>query len=301
MTSPNPDGPSTPSDPGSSSGGDPHTTQAERLLIRVVTWLEWRLLRLFFIDCMLEEVRERRYIDAQKEAEGAAILPGMKDVEDSDDFLDLAKEVFDQSEKRKATIDDKCKTVLTISSISMAIITALLPQLPLPYLGIIPLLFIFASAFLVLVHLNVSRFRYPKLDAEYADLDAATRKKRRITGYLNDARWNESVIDFHVDVYRASNRSLRLGLLILLLLAIVGSIFGSTSEERAIQMLRADPKLIRLLQGPKGDPGPRGPQGETGPPGTKGDPGPQGPKGEIGSAGPKGDPGPPGPKGDPGT
>jgi hypothetical protein len=56
----------------------------------------------------------------------------MMDVEDEDDFLDLAKEVFGQSEKRKATIDDKCKTILTISSISMAIITALLPRLPQP-------------------------------------------------------------------------------------------------------------------------------------------------------------------------
>jgi Collagen triple helix repeat (20 copies) len=297
VATPNPDGPSTPSDPGSSSGGDPHTTKVERLLIRVVTWLEWRLLRLFFIDCSLEEVRERRYIAAPN---GAAVAPGMMDVEDSDDFLSLAKEVFDQSEKRKATIDDKCKTVLTISSISMAIITALLPRLPLPYLGIIPLFFIFASAFLVLVHLNVSRFRYPKLDAEYARLDATTRKKRRITDYLKDTRWNESVIDFHVDVYRASNRSLRLGLFILLLLAVVGSIFGSTSEERAIQLLRADPKMTRLLQGPKGDPGARGPQGETGAPGPKGDPGPKGPKGETGPSGPKGETGAPGLKGDPG-
>lgn len=277
MTSPNPDGPSTASDPGSSSGDDPHTTKVERLLIRVVTWLEWRLLRLFFIDCSLEEVRERRYIAAPN---GAAVVPGMMDVEDSDDFLGLAKEVFDQSEKRKATIDDKCKTVLTISSISMAIITSLLPRLPLPYLGIIPLLFIFASAFLVLVHLNVSTFRYPTLDAEHARLDAATRRKRRITDYLKDARWNESVIDFHVDVYRASNRALRLGLLILLLFAVVGSIFGSTTEERVIQMLRADPKMIRLLQGPKGAPGPQGPRGEIGPSGPNGDSGPPGPKGD---------------------
>jgi len=174
----------------------------------------------------------------------------------------------------------------------MAIISALLPRLPLPYLGIIPLLFIFASAFLVLVHLNVSRFRYPKLDAEYARLDAATRKKRLVTNYLEDARWNESVINFHVDVYRASNRSLRLGLFILLLLAIVGSIFGSTSEERLIELLRADPKMIRLLQGPKGDPGSQGSQGE---------PGPQGPKGEIGPPGSKGNSGAPRPKGNPGT
>lgn len=288
MTSPNPDGPSTASDPGSSSGDDPHTTKVERLLIRVVTWLEWRLLRLFFIDCSLEEVRERRYIAAPN---GAAVVPGMMDVEDSDDFLGLAKEVFDQSEKRKATIDDKCKTVLTISSISMAIITSLLPRLPLPYLGIIPLLFIFASAFLVLVHLNVSRFRYPKLDAEYARLDASTRKKRRIIDYLKDACWNESVIDFHVDVYRASNRALRLGLLILLLLAVVGSIFGSIMEERAIQVLRADPKMVRLLQGPQGETGPQGPKGETGPPGPKGDPGPSGPSGYSGPSGAKGDPG----------
>jgi len=280
VTSPNPDDPSTASEPGSSSGGDPHTTWVERLLIRVVTWLEWLLLRLFFIDCSLEEVRERRYIAAPNEA---AVAPGMMDVEDSNDFLSLAKEVFDQSEKRRATIDDKCKTVLTISSISMAIIAALLPRLPLPYLGIIPLIFIFASAFLVLVHLNVSRFRYPKLDAEHARLDAATRRRRRIADYLKDARWNDSVINFHVDVYRASNRALRLGLLILMLLAVVGGIVGSTTEERVIQMLRAEPKMIQLLQGPKGDPGPAGPKGEIGPPGPKGDFGPPGPKDDPGT------------------
>ncbi len=288
MSSPNPDGPSLAIGDGGSSPDDSHTTRLERLLIRAVTWLEWRLLRLFFIDCKLEEVKTRRYIHPPKEA--LPELISLRD-EDEDDLLHLAQQVFEQSEKRKATIDDKCKTVLTISSISMAIITALLPRLPFPYLGSIPLLFIFASAFLVLVHLNVSSYRYPTLDAEYARLDAATRKKRLISRYLEDARWNEAVIDFHVDVYRASNRSLRAGLFILLLLAIGGSLFGSTSEERAIQALRADSKLIRLLRGPGGEPGQQGPRGEVGQQGPKGVVGPQGPKGDPGDRGAKGDPG----------
>lgn len=52
---------------------------------------------------------------------------------------------------------------------------------------------------------------------------------------------------------------------------------------------------IKVVQGPKGDPGEQGDKGNVGPRGDAGFAGPQGPPGQVGPAGDKGDIGPLGP------
>lgn len=257
----------------------------------VPAWIEWAILRVFFIDCTSEEVRQRRYSHDVQEP-----LPGLLTLQGSDELLDLAKGIYGQTEKRKATIDDKCKTIMTVSSISLPLISAILPQLPSPALGVVPLLFVFLAAFLVLVQLNVGSSSYPSLDTNLAGLEPEPQKKSLIASYLVSARFNDCCTDFNVDVFRAARRSLILGLFSLVAIAGFGGLLGMSSqsdEARLVQRLRSEPDLIELLRGPRGEvgktglPGPKGNRGETGPlgpRGARGEPGPPGPKGEMGEA-----------------
>jgi hypothetical protein len=261
-------------------------------------WVEWAILRAFFIRCTREEVRERRYVHAGQEQP-----PGLLSLRGNDELLDLAKDIYGRTEKRKATIDDKCKTIMTVSSISLPLISAILPRLSSPALGIIPLLFVFLAAFLVMVQLNVGSSSYPELDAGLAGLEPEPLKKRLIAGYLASARFNDCCTDFNVDVFRAARRSLLLGLLTLVAVAALGGLLGNESrseEDRLIRRLRSEPALIELLRGPKGEPGR---VGQAGPKGGRGEAGPRGPRGEqgqAGPAGPKGEAGPPGDRQPPG-
>ena len=262
-------------------------------------WIEWAILRAFLIRCTREEVRQRRYVH-----EGQEQPPGILSLRGSDELLDLAKDIYGQTEKRKATIDDKCKTVMTVSSISLPLISAILPRLPSPALGVIPLFFVFLAAFLVLVQLNVGSSSYPVLDAGLAGLETEPQKKRLIASYLASARFNDRCTDFNVDVFRAARRSLLLGLFSLVAVAASGGLLGNASqsdEDRLIQRLRSEPDLIELLRGPKGVPGEVGPAGTRGDRGEAGPRGLRGKRGEAGPSGPKGEAGPPGagqPRGD---
>jgi hypothetical protein len=104
------------------------------------------------------------------------------------------------------------------------------------------------------------------------------------------ASHNNDRIDFYVDLFRAARRSLLLGLFLLVVIAMYGawpSRSLESEEERIAKRLRSDEELIRILRGPKGDPGPPGLRGERGPRGERGEPGPQG---ERGAPGPPGRP-----------
>lgn len=254
--------------------------------------IEWAILRAFFIQCTRDEVQQRRYVhERQEQPVGILSLKG------GEELLALAKDIYGQTEKRKATIDDKCRTIMTISSISLPLISAILPRLSSPALGIVPLFFVFIAAFLVLVQLNVGSSSYPTLDAELAGLEPELQRKRLITSYLASARFNDCCTDFNVDVFRAARRSLLVGLFSLVAVAAVGGLLGRPSqddEDRLVRRLRSEPELIELLRGPRGvsgESGPSGPRGErgevgpSGPPGERGEPGPSGPRGEPGRPG----------------
>ena len=249
----------------------------------VPAWIEWVILRAFLIECTREEVRQRRYVH-----EGQEPPPGLLTLQGSDELLDLAKSIHGQTEKRKATIDDKCKTIMTVSSISLPLISAILPRLPSPAIGVVPLLFVFLAAFLVMVQLNVGSSSYPTLDAGLAVLEPEPQKKRLIASYLESARFNDCCTDFNVDVFRAARRSLLLGLLCLVAVAAFGGLLGPSSqsdEDRLIRRLRSEPDVIELLRGPRGTTGKTGPSGLRGERGEAGLPGPRGDRGEQGRPG----------------
>lgn len=258
----------------------------------VPAWIEWAILRAFFIRCTREEVRQRRYAHENRDDP-----PGILSLRGSDELLDLAKSIHGQTEKRKAMIDDKCKTIMTVSSISLPLISAILPRLPSPALGVVPLLFVFLAAFLVLVQLNVGSSSYPDLDAGLAGLEPEPQKSHLIASYLASARFNDCCTDFNVDVFRAARRSLLLGLLSLVVVAAFGGLLGNASQaedDRMIRRLRSEPNLIGLLRGPRGASGEAGPSGPRGERGEAGPRGPRGERGEAGPAGPRGEAGSPG-------
>jgi hypothetical protein len=257
--------------------------RAMRSLKALRSILVWAMMRLFGIECSLDEVRNNKYIHPNK----TPAIDDSSSIQAIDEVLGLAKEAYERAEKRKATLDDKNKTFLTISGILLPLVTAVIPRLPHPMLGLLPLVCIFITAYLILTHFGVGTYNVPELHPDRANGSADDIKRSMIGEYYESASHNNDRIDFYVDLFRAARRSLLLGLFLLVVIATYGawpSRSLESEEERVVKRLRSDEELIRILRGPKGDPGPPGPRGERGLPG---EPGPQG---ERGAPGPPGRP-----------
>src|SRR6185437_8576254 len=97
----------------------------ERILIHVANFSTWLLLWGFFIECSLTEVKEKRYLTKFNRDFSILDLDSV-----SDEVLEIAKATFADSEKRKTVVDDKCKVILTISSLSLPLISAFAPKIP---------------------------------------------------------------------------------------------------------------------------------------------------------------------------
>jgi hypothetical protein len=246
-------------------------------------FIVWGLMRLFCIQCSLKEVCERKYTH-----EGKAVgKPALDSVQAIDKVLDLAKETYERVEKRKALVDDKNKVFLGISSLLLPLVTAVIPRLPCPPVGIIPLVFLFITAYLILTHFGVGTYNVPELKADQLNGTKEEIEKLMISEYIESADINSDRVDFYVDLFRAARRSLLLGLFALVVIAAHGS-WPSASleseEERIAKKIRSDEKLINILRGPKGDTGVPGPRGERGPRGDRGPRGEPGPKGDSAKA-----------------
>lgn len=220
----------------------------------------WILMRRFDVECSLEEVCERRYIHPGK----SDPRPDVTSVQAVDKVLEFARETYERAEKRKALIDDKNKVFLGISAILLPLITAIIPRLPYPFVGILPLIFLFVTAYLILIHFGVGIYTFPELKANQITGSEDEIKKLLIAEYYESANVNNDRLDFYVDLFRVARRSLMLGLFFLVVIAIHGAWPNASlnsEEERIVKKLRSDERLINLLRGPKGDPGPPGEPG----------------------------------------
>jgi hypothetical protein len=96
--------------------------------MRIAEFASWCLLRAFCIKCSLREAISRAYISKEGE------LPDFAKAQDPEALLDIAKDVRDKSDKRRAAVLDKCKTLLTVSALLVPLILAVSTQVRYPAL-----------------------------------------------------------------------------------------------------------------------------------------------------------------------
>jgi hypothetical protein len=264
-------------------------TKADKpsLLSRISGWFVPRLihkiLRMCFIECSVQEVADRKQ-------EHTPPTPADRlDTKVLETALDVAWRVNDQDAARQSAVDEKVKWLFALIVI-VGTFTA----------GVVELdssKYVLASGAAAVAVLSVAGW----LTVWYFGVKNSANASLESSGLLNapEAEAKQQVLDhlrrvsafngartrFDVDVYRASLRLVAIGAL-----AVIFT-FGArlfTEQDDLAAKLRGDPKLLRELRGPQGDPGKDGADGKDGPPGKDGQ------EGAMGPAGPKGDSGPAG-------
>lgn len=252
--------------------------------------------RLYGIPCTLAEVKARAYTTNQH------VNLNLDDAKDLDTLLSAAKDRLKDSADRRGFVNDKAKTLITLNSALLAVLAAFLPKATefdalwfsaLFYVGVLLLL----NALVVMwVYFDIKSETVMVLGQSDAGLDKDNLKKSLINSYLQCQAGTDNVTDYLADLYKTARFFFLTGFVVVFAILSVSYFSGatSTSTEKVIQQLRADPKLTDLLRGPKGergDPGLRGERGDQGPQGARGPQGDPGPKGEQGPKGDRGDPG----------
>jgi len=260
-------------------------------------WLTWRLLRLFRIECSFREVVKQRYMYRREPQ------PNFDDAQDLETLATVAADIREESDKRRAVVIDKCKTLLALSSLLLPLLLAVSTQISWPALFLFPAFFVMSTAYLVLTALDVGADKVMSIGQDEIALPSHVLKRRIAHCNLDIAQHNDKRTDYLVDVMRSARWSLVWGLLTLSLVAMLGLTFlrkvDSNKGTRGDKGVQGDkgPTGDKGPQGPPGDRGPKGPTGEKGPRGDKGPQGEQGPKGPAGDRGPTSDKGPTGERG----
>jgi hypothetical protein len=201
-----------------------------------------------------------------------------------DDLVSASKECYENATSRRTAVTDKCKTLLTMSSLLLGLIGILLPKsLAFDATWMRVVCFIAALALLntvslLLIFFDVGRETEMSLDQDDVDLDADNYKKSIINMYLRCQVDTDNRTNYLVDLYRSARFFFLLAFSAVVILFSIQFVSSSPKDqtEQIIQRLRSDPQLIDLLRGPKGEKGDEGGQGVQGIPGTagaKGDPG----------------------------
>jgi hypothetical protein len=277
-------------------------------IVATITHLSFRL---YATEVTWDEVYNQVFKDA-REHKGL----DLSTEENLDVLLEEARSGLKAAEARLGGVTDKCKTLLTLSSVFLALAGFLLPKsfsnstwVALPFflagfafLNVIMLLVVFFDVRVIMtVHIEQEEAVLPKADL----------KKRLINSHFQCRTELDNRTDYLVEVYKVARFFFLSAFTLLVITVGMNSLLTSPdAQAKAVaKELRSDTNFVQIVRGEKGDPGPKGEPGVPGPKGdlgAKGDPGlkgDRGQKGEQGDRGPRGDPGPrgePGPKDNPG-
>jgi hypothetical protein len=256
---------------------------------KIVTTITYLSFRFYATEVTWDEVFNETFKDAREYKELTLSME-----ENLDILLGEARTGLAAAETRRSGITDKCKTLLTLSSVFLALAGFLLPKslsnstwvaLPfflsaLAFLNVIMLLVVFFGVRVIMtVHIDQKEATLPEKDL----------KKKLINSHLQCQTELDNRTDYLVEVYKVARFFFLSAFSLLVLTVGLNSLLISPdAQAKAIaKELRTDTNFVQSIRGEKGDPGPPGAQGSRGP---KGDPGS---KGERGDPGPKGDKGGP--------
>ena len=204
-------------------------------MVVVVTFL---LMRLSGIECTLEEVHQRRY----ESQDTIPQIPTTIDI--TDDKCDFIKTKSDELKERKDGIDTKARTLLTLTSLILGLVsstTGIASAKSVGTLSIIPLIFLFITIFLLTRYFSIDK-NY-SVDYSYLLTVTESAKKNLYNEVLECQYYNNLVADFLVDLYRSALRYFVVGMLFIMTLGIwnisfVNNSSISTAKNQVLQSLK---------------------------------------------------------------
>ncbi len=230
----------------------------------ILDCLTYTAIRLYSIECTFADVKARTYRNWPQP------VLNLDDAKDLDGLLAAAKDRYKEAIDRRGFVSDKAKTLITLNSALLALLAAFLPKVTnfdslwasLLFFGGVLLLLI---ALLVMwVYFDIKTETMMVLGQEDVGLDENDLKKSLINSHLKCQYATDNVTDYLADLYKTARFLFLTGFMLVFVIFSINNFTRSptTDAVKVIQQIRADPKLIEL---------PRGPKGEQGEPGAKGD------------------------------
>jgi hypothetical protein len=168
---------------------------------------------------------------------------------EGDGSVELAyvKDVAEMARGRRTSLDEKCRSLLTLTGLLFAVTAAFTPRCPIPWLLLLPLSALLLTGFLLVEYLGVVNWTYVDPDATFARSCADARKRIHVNEILQTVRENDRTMDFLAEVFRAARQTfmVALGLVLLVAAASVAlrPIEGRTVDDQLLESLRADRRL----------------------------------------------------------
>jgi len=179
---------------------------------------------------------------------------------DAEMAITLASSYFQEEVDRGKAIDEKNKILLTVATLFLASAAIMAPSVAPKWLVLIPQSPIMISIYLVLVHFGVQSMPVPDWKIVHACQNDEEAKRKLATEYFNNGDRLCPKNDFRVGIYRASIRSMIIGILLFFPLFVIFSA-SPPSDNKIIDKIKNDKQLQLILRGPTGPQGPSGPQG----------------------------------------
>lgn len=203
----------------------PKIEPGHRFPMRVRTYhrLIWIVVRLCGVPMGLYELVNRSY-------EPSLHYANPEDSKADDDvLLPLARQLFEDENARAAQLEEKVRTLLTISGILFPLAAGLTVISDSVGLGIVTILLSLATISIILEFFGVDTIRVPDFSSDLISAAVVDRKRLLMKDYLASAAHNNAVNNFKVDLYRVARR-----------LFLVSLVFLATF---AVLQLRTDRKL----------------------------------------------------------
>ncbi len=227
----------------------------------------WLIIRICGFDMSLQEISRRRY-------ESPAKIPSLDNIyDDEPQLLDLAKDLYEEENSRRGQLDEKVRTLLTISGILVPLTVGLMAFVDLPLIAIVPLALLLLTTVLILEFFGVDTVAFPSIDDNLLGSGRGERRKFLIKSYIESTAFNNGVNNFRVDLYRASRRLFLISLALVALVGVINVRSLRSIEKRVAEGLLSDRLFIQRLAKAMAAPvGPSGAPPENGVPKSAPDP-----------------------------
>ncbi|MBL1203743.1 MAG: hypothetical protein FWK04_32930, partial [Nostoc sp. GBBB01] len=162
-------------------------------------YITYVLMRLVNIECTLSEVKNKQYNSNKKVVLIAA------EIEINDDKVAFLKNKNNDVKERRSSVDTKARTLLTLTSILLGLVsstTSLASAKSVGILAILPIILLFLTIYLLTIYFGIERVQ--TLNYDYLFLDARLAKKILCNDMLKCQDYNERVTDFMLDLYRSA-------------------------------------------------------------------------------------------------
>ena len=197
--------------------------------ITIINWAQWIVLRLSSIELTPLEVQKKRYYPSKK----IDFVETKLDENSEKNQLQKATLNFQIEQKRRDTLTDKVKTLLSLGTFSLTFSLALFNLLNIPK-SLSPLIIILAISIticilLCLSFLSINSYEAPSFDSncdphhefERYDINKESNLSKHIEDLVHCCDYNHRGNDFLADVYKAAQRYFFVALVCIVFLMII--------------------------------------------------------------------------------